>query len=346
MTQVTRPDSADELTGADRFADILGLIDAARRRAYEAVNVELVALYWRVGAYIDRKLVTAEWGDGVVDELAATIASRYPGSARLHAPQPLPHATVPRRLPGGHRRECATSGDTIAVDPSPRRPRSGPGRRRTRLLRAPGHQGALVQTRTRAPDRDGRLPAGGRTDETRLVGAGEGRTRRARRVEERVQPGVPRPPADPQRGGPAPGAARAARTLHHRAGAGLLLRRFRVPDSGGAPGLRGRPALLPPRPAVPRRVRTQGPEIRAGGPRQAELLPRGPRSKRTQGARAAVDRGPAVRHRRRRGRRVRARPDDVPDAGRGVPDGSPPPRQCSAPRLHEMYARLTLEVEE
>lgn len=79
MTQVTRPDSADELTSADRFADILGLIDAARRRAYEAVNVELVALYWRVGAYIDRKLVTAEWGDGVVDELAATIASRYPG---------------------------------------------------------------------------------------------------------------------------------------------------------------------------------------------------------------------------------------------------------------------------
>jgi hypothetical protein len=85
MTQVTRPDSADELTGADRFADILGLIDAARRRAYEAVNVELVALYWRVGAYIDRKLVTAEWGDGVVDELAATIASRYPGCAASRA---------------------------------------------------------------------------------------------------------------------------------------------------------------------------------------------------------------------------------------------------------------------
>ncbi len=31
------------------------------------------------GGYISRKIASAEWGDGVVDELAATIAREYPG---------------------------------------------------------------------------------------------------------------------------------------------------------------------------------------------------------------------------------------------------------------------------
>jgi len=44
-----------------------------------AVNTELVGLYWQVGEYISEKIASAEWGDGVVDELAATIAREYPG---------------------------------------------------------------------------------------------------------------------------------------------------------------------------------------------------------------------------------------------------------------------------
>ena len=55
------------------------MIDAARRRAYQAINTELVDLYWELGEYISRKIASAEWGDGVVDELAATIARHYPG---------------------------------------------------------------------------------------------------------------------------------------------------------------------------------------------------------------------------------------------------------------------------
>jgi predicted nuclease of restriction endonuclease-like (RecB) superfamily len=38
-----------------------------------------VGLYWELGAYLSKKIVSAEWGDGVVDELAATIARQYPG---------------------------------------------------------------------------------------------------------------------------------------------------------------------------------------------------------------------------------------------------------------------------
>ena len=62
-----------------KFAEVLALIEAARNRAYQAVNTELVSLYWQLGEHISQKIEKAEWGDGVVDELAATLARRYPG---------------------------------------------------------------------------------------------------------------------------------------------------------------------------------------------------------------------------------------------------------------------------
>jgi predicted nuclease of restriction endonuclease-like (RecB) superfamily len=62
-----------------RFAEVVALIEAARGRAYQAVNAELVAHYWELGEYISRKIANAEWGDGVVEELAADLARRYPG---------------------------------------------------------------------------------------------------------------------------------------------------------------------------------------------------------------------------------------------------------------------------
>jgi predicted nuclease of restriction endonuclease-like (RecB) superfamily len=64
---------------ASEFNEVLALIEAARRRAYQAVNAELVGLYWQLGEYINQKIESAQWGDGVVDELAAAIARQYPG---------------------------------------------------------------------------------------------------------------------------------------------------------------------------------------------------------------------------------------------------------------------------
>ena len=65
--------------GDTRFSEVIALIEAARRRAYQAVNTELVAHYWELGEYISRKIASAEWGDGVVEDLAADLARRYPG---------------------------------------------------------------------------------------------------------------------------------------------------------------------------------------------------------------------------------------------------------------------------
>lgn len=61
------------------FAEIVGLIQAARQRTYQAVNNELIDLYWRIGEHISRKIAAAEWGDGVVAQLAAHIAQTQPG---------------------------------------------------------------------------------------------------------------------------------------------------------------------------------------------------------------------------------------------------------------------------
>jgi predicted nuclease of restriction endonuclease-like (RecB) superfamily len=61
------------------FAEVRALIQNARRQALQAVNAELVGLYWQVGEYISRKLASAEWGDGVVDALARYLARTQPG---------------------------------------------------------------------------------------------------------------------------------------------------------------------------------------------------------------------------------------------------------------------------
>jgi hypothetical protein len=61
------------------FAEIVGLIAAARQRAFQAVNTTLIDLYWQVGEYISRKIEAAEWGDSVVPQLAQYIAQTQPG---------------------------------------------------------------------------------------------------------------------------------------------------------------------------------------------------------------------------------------------------------------------------
>ena len=61
------------------FAEVVNLIQAARHKAFQAVNTTLIDLYWHVGEYISRKIENAEWGDGVVEQLAAYLARTQPG---------------------------------------------------------------------------------------------------------------------------------------------------------------------------------------------------------------------------------------------------------------------------
>jgi predicted nuclease of restriction endonuclease-like (RecB) superfamily len=67
------------------FDVVLGLIDAARKRAVTAVNTTLIELYGNIGQYISRKTAEDGWGKGTVKLLAETIQRRFPGATGYSA---------------------------------------------------------------------------------------------------------------------------------------------------------------------------------------------------------------------------------------------------------------------
>lgn len=69
----------DGNTSNDRFNEVLALIRSARQQAVQAVNTQLIDLYWQVGGYISRKMENAEWGDSVISQLAEHLAQTQPG---------------------------------------------------------------------------------------------------------------------------------------------------------------------------------------------------------------------------------------------------------------------------
>jgi predicted nuclease of restriction endonuclease-like (RecB) superfamily len=72
-------DMNSDLSLQPAFDEIVALIERSRQSALRAVNTGLIELYWQVGAYISKKLSTAAWGEGVVDQLAAYLAQSQPG---------------------------------------------------------------------------------------------------------------------------------------------------------------------------------------------------------------------------------------------------------------------------
>lgn len=61
------------------FAEIFGLIQSARERAYRAVSTELVHLYWQVGEVISHRVSEDGWGKGIVESLSVFIRNAQPG---------------------------------------------------------------------------------------------------------------------------------------------------------------------------------------------------------------------------------------------------------------------------
>jgi len=61
-----------------QFTHISNLIRDARQRAYQAVNHELVALYWQIGEYVSQQVAAKAWGKSVVKELADFILRTEP----------------------------------------------------------------------------------------------------------------------------------------------------------------------------------------------------------------------------------------------------------------------------
>lgn len=82
-TLVKTPSSA-----LPEFAEVLHLIEAARHRAYQAVNVAMIELYWSVGQFISQKIESEGWGKGTIQSLGDYLRKSEPG-LRGFSPQNL-----------------------------------------------------------------------------------------------------------------------------------------------------------------------------------------------------------------------------------------------------------------
>lgn len=84
----TTPAAAANSPVEAAFAEVVNLIQTARQRAWQAVNTDLIDLYWRIGDYLHHKIEADGWAKGTVVQLAAYIAQREPG-LRGFSPQNL-----------------------------------------------------------------------------------------------------------------------------------------------------------------------------------------------------------------------------------------------------------------
>ena len=62
------------------FDVVLGLITAARARAFAAVNTTVIDLYWQIGEHISQRVASNRWGERTVEALAEYIQKRQPNA--------------------------------------------------------------------------------------------------------------------------------------------------------------------------------------------------------------------------------------------------------------------------
>ena len=74
------PSGAVKEAAADAaFGEVVQLIQAARQRAVQAVNTDLITLYWHIGELLHHRIEADGWAKGTVVQLAAYITRREPG---------------------------------------------------------------------------------------------------------------------------------------------------------------------------------------------------------------------------------------------------------------------------
>ena len=66
------------LIDSKQFTDVVEMIRNTRNQVMQIANTALIDLYWNVGKYLSAKIASAEWGDGVVKQLALHIEKNCP----------------------------------------------------------------------------------------------------------------------------------------------------------------------------------------------------------------------------------------------------------------------------
>ena len=74
-----QPQTAKATAADAAFREVVQLIQSARQRATQVVNIEMIDLCWRLGEVLHHRIEADGWGKGTVVQLAACIARRQPG---------------------------------------------------------------------------------------------------------------------------------------------------------------------------------------------------------------------------------------------------------------------------
>jgi len=78
MEKSKRSTTDSNLAIKAQFVEVSGIIAKGRKTAFTALNAAVISTYWSVGEYISNKIKTAEWGDGVVRQLADFLEIAHP----------------------------------------------------------------------------------------------------------------------------------------------------------------------------------------------------------------------------------------------------------------------------
>lgn len=62
----------------EQFAEIAAMIQSSRQKAIRDVNTTLIELYWNIGKYIHSRVVSAQWGQSIIEDLALYLQSHHP----------------------------------------------------------------------------------------------------------------------------------------------------------------------------------------------------------------------------------------------------------------------------
>lgn len=62
-----------------QFDEIRLIIDTRKKRAYKALNNEIILSNWEIGRYVSDKISSAKWGSKVIDMLVVYLKEKIPG---------------------------------------------------------------------------------------------------------------------------------------------------------------------------------------------------------------------------------------------------------------------------
>ncbi|MDL2224054.1 PDDEXK nuclease domain-containing protein [Bacteroidales bacterium OttesenSCG-928-M06] len=61
-----------------QFEELKSIIISHRNRAYQAINTEIITTNWEVGKYVSHRIISEQWGSGVVDQFAKYLKNNLP----------------------------------------------------------------------------------------------------------------------------------------------------------------------------------------------------------------------------------------------------------------------------